>query len=341
MSSPLRWGIIGWGRFAEIHARAMSALVDVRLVAACARTPARLESAAALGVEVLTTDYRELLARQDIDVVSVITHVEQHFAIARDALASGKHVFLEKPMAATADQCRELVAAAGAADGLFMVGHICRFDPRYALARQAISQGRVGRIVSMHATRNLRRAPGALRLDKISPLMGDGIHDADLMLWFTGAVPRQTLGRYVRVDDFRYPDIGWAMLEFGSPEAGDHAVGVIETIWRLPENAPTTIDARFEIIGTEGAIYIDCAHAGLAINDRRGWQYPDTMYWPQAGEASTSALAGELAYFARSVRRGERPDIVTPQEAAQAVMVIEAAEQSAQAGSGPVDVPRV
>ncbi len=63
------------------------------------------------------------------------------------ALAAGKHVFLEKPMASTVADCDAIVAAAQAAPGYLMMGHICRFNPRYAAAREAISsvgQGRVG-----------------------------------------------------------------------------------------------------------------------------------------------------------------------------------------------------
>jgi UDP-N-acetylglucosamine 3-dehydrogenase len=208
-----------------------------------------------------------------------------------------------------------------------MVAHVCRFDPRVTLAKAAIDEGRIGRIVSMHAKRNLPRAPGRLRLDKISPLMGDGVHDADLMLWFLGKPPSHIYARTVRVDRFRYPDIGWAVLSFG-----DEAVGAIETVWRLPENAPTVIDAKLEVIGSEGALTIDCAHTGLTILDANGLKMPDTAYWPQQHGRQIGALAHELQYFADCIRRDRPPQVITPIEAARAVMVMEAAERSAAEG---------
>jgi UDP-N-acetylglucosamine 3-dehydrogenase len=325
---PLRWAIIGLGRFGEMHARALAGLPGIELAAFCTRNAARLEEVGnRLGVARRCTDYREILDDLDIDVVSITTHWQQHFEPGCAALASGKHVLLEKPMAATAEQCRLLVETAEQASGFLMVGHVCRFDPRVSLARQAIRDGRIGRIVSMHARRNLRRAPGSLRLDKISPLMGDGIHDADLMLWFSGLTPTRVHARTVRVDNFRYPDIGWAMIEFG-----EQAVGVIETVWRLPENTPFQIDARMEVIGTEGALYIDCADAGLSILDAKGLTLADTAYWPAQHGTIVGALSSELAYFAECVRRGERPSVITPREAAQAVALMETAERAAATG---------
>jgi predicted dehydrogenase len=327
------------GRFGRIHAQVVRSTPGVTLSAVCARTA---ENAAAAAAETQAgfacADYRELLARDDVDVVTIATHWKDHFEIARTALERGKHVLLEKPMAANSDECRELTAAAQRAAGFFMVGHVCRFDPRVVLAKQAIDEGRIGRIISMHAKRNLPFAPGPLRLDKISPLMGDGVHDADLMMWFLGRAPSRVYARCVRVDDFAYPDLGWAMLEFGdlsnqkaSRENG--ALGVIETVWRLPANTPTTIDATLEVIGTEGQLTIDCGHAGLAILDSKGLKYPDTAYWPEVYGQRMGALAQEIAYFAQCVREEKRPEVITPPEAARAVMVMEAAERAAAIGA--------
>ena len=92
-----------------------------------------------------------LLADPSVDVVSITTHVDDHRRIAVDALAAGKHVLLEKPMARSVEDCDQILEAASQTDRLFMVGHICRFDPRVALAKQAIDEGRIGKIISMHA----------------------------------------------------------------------------------------------------------------------------------------------------------------------------------------------
>jgi predicted dehydrogenase len=326
----IRWGIIGVGRFGAIHARVLSSLAGSEVVALSARRAERLaEVAEEFGVakEKRYTDFRGLLADPDIDAVSITTHWQQHHEVALAALASGKHVLLEKPMAASVEQCREVMAAAAAASGFFMVGHVCRFDPRVTLAKQAIDDGRIGRIVSMHARRNLPKAPGNIRLDKISPLIGDGIHDADLMMWFLGRGPSQVYGRTVKVEDFDYADLGWAMLHFD-----DEAIGVVETVWCLPENVPTVIDAKFEVIGTEGMLSIDCANTGLTILDVNGAKKPDTAYWPEQHGRLVGALGNELGYFAECIRRGEAPSVITAEEAGRAFAVMAAAEESAEDG---------
>jgi UDP-N-acetylglucosamine 3-dehydrogenase len=335
----LRWGIIGAGRFGAVHAEVLRQMPGVELAAVCLRTQERAEAAAAeMGANRAYADYRRLLEDDGINVVTIATHWKEHFQVAMAALDGGKHVFLEKPMAATADECRRLVQAARRAKGIFMVGHICRFDPRAALAQRAIEEGRIGRIISMHAKRNLPVAPGPTRLDKISALMGDGVHDADLMMWFLGRPPTRVYARTVRVDDCVYPDVGWAMLEFGdlSDDAASRregAIGMVEANWRLPRNAPTTIDAVMHVIGTEGQITIDCGHAGLEILDREGPHFPDTAYWPVLHGARVGALRSELDYYAACVREGRQPEVVTPEEAARAVMVMEAAERSATLGA--------
>ena len=79
---------------------------------------------------------------------------DQHVEPVLAALKAGKHVFLEKPMAATVPDCRRIVRTAQRPHSFFMVGHICRFNPRYAVVKQEIVDGR---IVSVFARRNLSR----------------------------------------------------------------------------------------------------------------------------------------------------------------------------------------
>lgn len=324
----IKWGIIGIGRFGQVHARVISGLPTAELVAFSNRNEDRLAQAAEeFSIGKAYSDYRDLLADPEIDAVSITTHWQDHHEVGLAALKSGKHVLLEKPMAATAEQCQELLAAAEETEACFMVGHVCRFDPRVTLAKDAIESGRIGRIVSMHARRNLPKAPGSIRLDKISPLVGDGIHDADLMMWFLGRAPSSVYARNVRFSDFEYPDLGWAMLHFD-----DEAIGVVETVWCLPESVSTAIDAKMEIVGTEGKISIDCANTGLAITDAAGTKQPDTVYWPQQYGRQIGALEREIDYFMRCIREGAKPTVITPLEAARALAVMEVAEESAKQG---------
>jgi UDP-N-acetylglucosamine 3-dehydrogenase len=324
----IRWGLIGLGWFGEIHAETLADMPGVELAAVCTRRPQRLaELADRFHVPKRYTDYRDLLADPSVDVVGITTHVNDHRDIAIDALRSGKHVFVEKPMAPTAADCDRIIEAARAAAGFLMVGHICRFDPRVALAKQAIDEGRIGKIISMHARRNLSKAIGRTVLDSISALMGDGIHDGDLMLWFSGARPVSVYAQEIHPGGNKHPDGGWAMARLDNG-----AIAVIESIWHLPESTPYAIDARMEVIGTEGALYVDCSNAGLAIHDGGGVRLPDTLYWPKVFGERFGALRAELRYFADCVSRGRRPERITPEESRAAVALLAAAVESSRTG---------
>jgi predicted dehydrogenase len=209
-----------------------------------------------------------------------------------------------------------------------MVGHICRFDPRVALAKQAIDEGQIGQIVSMHARRNLSVKIGRLVLDSISALMGDGIHDGDLMLWFSQARPVSVYAQEIHPGHNKYPDGGWAMARLDNG-----AIAVIESIWHLPESSPYQIDARMEVIGTQGAIYINCGEAGLEIHDGAGNRRPDTLYWPNVFGQRFGILQAELRYFADCVTAGRPPARITPRESRDAVALLAGAIESAQTGN--------
>ena len=173
--ASVKYGIIGLGFFGEMHAEVLSRMAGVELSAVCTRRPGRLKDIAGqFNIPKIYTDYRELLRDDDIEAVSIVTHINDHKDITVEALNAGKSVFLEKPMAGSVVDCDAIIAAAKSAAGKFMVGHICRFDPRVNMAKAAVDEGRIGEVVSMHARRNLPAQIGAEVLDKISPQMVTG-----------------------------------------------------------------------------------------------------------------------------------------------------------------------
>jgi UDP-N-acetylglucosamine 3-dehydrogenase len=324
----VKWGVIGLGWFGEWHADVISSLPGAELYALCTRTESRLaELAGKFSVEHTYTNYHDLLADPEVDAVSVVTMWDQHTEPTLAALAAGKHVFLEKPMASTVADCEAIVRAAHASDKFFMVGHICRFNPRYAVAKEEIATGKIGKIVSMYARRNIPAAIGAAVLPKIGPIIGDGVHDTDLMLWFSGAKVTSAYAQTVDVRHLKYPDLGWTMYRFDSG-----AIGVLEDVWFLPEGTPYAIDERMEIIGTEGSIQIQETGPNLAVQDSGGWHYPDTTYWPMLRGARRGALRDELDYFAQCIFNEQPPTIITPEESLEAARACLAAEESAATG---------
>jgi UDP-N-acetylglucosamine 3-dehydrogenase len=320
--------VIGLGWFGEIHCDAILGVPNIELAALCTRTPERLTGLAEkFGVRKTTRDYRDLIADPEIDAVSIVTMWDQHTEPAVAALEAGKHVFLEKPIASTVADCRKILDAASRAKGILMVGHICRFNPRYRMAKQAIEAGKIGRIVAMSSRRNIPAAWTPEILNKIGPIVGDAIHDTDLMLWFTGDRIVSAYAQTVDVRGLRYPDIGQTMFRF---EGG--ATATLETVWCMPEKTPFDIDERMSIIGTEGFIHIQDTFPNLGIVSSEKFYSPDTTYWPQFGAARAGALKEEFGYFASCALAGRQPEIGRAEDAAAALEATLAAEQSAQTG---------
>ncbi|MFP6901160.1 MAG: Gfo/Idh/MocA family oxidoreductase, partial [Opitutales bacterium] len=169
----VKYGVIGLGWFGEMHCEALAAIPNVEIHALCTRTPERLAKLAkAFGGANAFTDFNEMLADPELDAVSIVTMWDQHRDPAIAALRANKHVLLEKPMASTLEECDAIIEQVEQSDRAFMVGHVCRFNPRYVAAKQEIEAGKIGKIVSMYARRNVPAAVTEDTLRKIGPIIG-------------------------------------------------------------------------------------------------------------------------------------------------------------------------
>jgi len=324
----VKWGILGAGWFGEKHAEALSGIPNVELYALCRRTQAPLKRMAKeFDVANIYTDYNEMLADPELDVVSVTTMWDAHVEPTLAAIKAGKHVFLEKPMASTVADCRKIVKAAKASKKYFMVGHICRFNPRYAAAKREIQAGNIGKVISAYARRNIPAAVGGTVLPKIGPIIGDGVHDMDLILWYTGAKVVSAYAQTTAFHNYANPDSGWSMFRLDSG-----ATVVLENNWCLPDGTAFQIDERMEIIGTKGSVHIHETHPNFSVAKDGGWTSPDTTYWPELHGIRAGALREELSYFATCVAERRKPKVITPEESMAAVEACLAAEKSAATG---------
>ena len=324
----IKCGVIGLGWFGEKHCEVLHDLPQAEIKAVCTRTPERLkEVATRFDVSNTYTDYHEMLADPEIDVVSVVTMWDQHVDPTIAALEAGKNVFLEKPMASSVEDCDRIVEAAAKATGKFMTGHVCRFNPRYAAAKAEIEAGNIGEIVSLYSRRNLPTWVTSGVLDKIGPIIGDGVHDTDLMLWFTQAKIKTAYALTNKVRDFKHPDIGTTMYKFDTG-----AIGVCEVVWCLPEKSPFQIDERMEIVGTKGSIQIHDTTPNFMVVDSESVRMPDTTYWPEIHGQRAGALRDEWSYFLKCVAEDREPSVVPAADSRAAVAACLAAEKSAATG---------
>ncbi|WP_138752837.1 Gfo/Idh/MocA family protein [Paenibacillus sinopodophylli] len=155
----VRVGMVGYKFMGKAHSNAYRALpmffpdsIKPEMTAICGRDPQGLEQARAqFGWQSSETDWKDLVKREDIDLIDINAPSDAHKAIALAAAANGKHIFCEKPLALTLEDSREMLEAAEKAGVKHMVGFNYRFAPAVQLAKKLISDGRLGEIYHFRA----------------------------------------------------------------------------------------------------------------------------------------------------------------------------------------------
>jgi myo-inositol 2-dehydrogenase / D-chiro-inositol 1-dehydrogenase len=191
--TPLRVGIAGLGRLGRRHARNLAERVPgAELVAAASPVGDELAWAReALGVEALYPEYEALLRHPGLDAVFLVTPTALHARQVEQALAAGKHVFCEKPLALDVADCERVEEAAARAPGLTaMVGFVRRFDPSYQDAHARVAAGQIGRPFLVRSQTGDKLDPSGFFV-RFAPTSGGifldcSIHDVDLARWLLG-----------------------------------------------------------------------------------------------------------------------------------------------------------
>ena len=262
MAKPLKVGLIGTGSISRMHVPAFVRFPEeVQLTALCdIREEAVQQFAKDTGVEAVYTDAARMLKEADIEAVDICAIHDQHAELAIAAAEAGKHVLLEKPMAITMQECRDVIAATDKVGVTFMVAQQLRHLPCYARVRQLIQEGELGRIWSVRSdnwTSGFRSRTSSLRpewwgLD--GKRAGGGAvpmfvtHHIDLFRYFIGDI-KKVWGK-VWIDHPLFKngadDRAVATLEF---ENG--AVGHVSTSY----SSLGPHSHQFIIFGDEGTIY--------------------------------------------------------------------------------------
>jgi predicted dehydrogenase len=186
----VRIGHAGLGYWGPNLARNLAELADLRWL--CDLSPDRLDEAKARfpGTRT-TTDFGDLLADSEVDAVSIATPVVTHYALAKQALSAGKHVFVEKPPAQSSTEAEELVALADERELVFMPGYLLLYHPAVARLAQLVEAGELGDVLYLYGNRqNL----GQIRRDE-NALWSLGAHDLSVMLYLIGEEPTEAWAR--------------------------------------------------------------------------------------------------------------------------------------------------
>lgn len=324
MMNRLQIGMLGCGLFGESHLRAYAAVPGVEVAAVYDPVRVRAENLAnTFHIPQVCSSLEELCQLETLAAVDVVTPEDLHLLPVLTALRAGRDVIVEKPLATNLDHCSEMIRVARDLGRILMVGHLLRFETRYGMVKQEVESGRLGKIVSMHARRN-RPAALLARYGRTHPALENGIHDIDLMLWYTGQRVHRVRGYGRKATSGAHHDAFWGVLEFVGG-----ALGIVETIWLLPQSAGVLLDDSFQMIGDRGVANLSLFPGAINFWREEGFEIPDANYDPRLRGAAVGALREELLYFSECVREHRQPEVTTPREAKNAVRVSTALVDSA------------
>ena len=270
MEKKMRFAVIGCGRIAPKHAESIVALEEAELVAVCDIVPEKAQAFADKYGAKPYTSYEEMLANEDLDVVTIATESNLHAPIGIAAARAGKHVMVEKPMAMTLESADELIRTCKEAGVKLAVIHQNRFNKSIKLMHKALEEGRFGNLTHGQATVRWNRddnyyaqAPWrGTKLQDGGVLMNQSIHNIDLLQWTFG--PVESVFGYTRtaMRKIEMEDIGTAVIKFKSG-----ALGIIEAASTI---YPKNIEETLNVFGETGSVII----GGIAVNRIENWEFP-------------------------------------------------------------------
>ncbi|HEX2303264.1 MAG TPA: inositol 2-dehydrogenase [Gaiella sp.] len=334
--APIRVGVVGVGRIGRMHAAMLARDVPGLSLAAVHDTDAGTAAAVAreLGVPE-TLSSRDLIERPDVDAVAICSSTNAHVELVAEAAATGKPLFLEKPVSLELVDVDRALAAVSEAGVFLQLGLNRRFDPAHRSVRDAVESGAVG---ELHLVRITSRDPEPPPLDYVRVSGGIfldmTVHDLDMARFVTGSEVDEVFARgEVRVD----PAIG---------EVGDldtvvvtlrHADGTL-TVIDNSRRAAYGYDQRVEAFGARGmaASGNPPEHTGFVLTGegRRGAVLPHFFL-----QRYRTSYVAAWASFEQSVRSGS-PPVVTGADGRLALVLGLAARRSASEGR-PVRVSEV
>jgi predicted dehydrogenase len=333
---PLKVAVIGAGMWGAQHAHVFSTLPQTELLAVCDLDIARAEAMAkSHGAPHSFTDHKALLALDEIEAVSIATPDFTHTPLILAALAAGKHVLSEKPLATTMADAMAIDAAARTSDRKLMVDFHNRVNPAFAAAREEIARGTIGRPI---------HASGRLSNTTFVPLEMLSWAGRSSALWFLGSHLVDAL-RFVLQDEVTRvfamradghlrslgvdtADVHLSMLEFSNG-----TIVTIENSWVLSPDNPQIFDLALNLVGDKGQIQLNPSHNGAYLQmTGEGVRYRDLFGVTPAGIGRVGGFVREsIARFVDAVRN-DAPLLATVEDGLKVTRILTAIEESARTG---------
>lgn len=327
MNKLLRAAVIGAGSMGQNHARIYAEMDDVELIAVADPIMDRI-SQMALRHRVHTyTDYRVMLEREPLDLVSVVVPTQDHYTVAHDVLSAGVPTLVEKPIASTVDEGLALIALAKEQGVLLTVGHIERFNPAIIALKHQLELGTLGKIYQIHA---VRLGPFPARIMDVGVVIDLATHDLDILHYLTNANICRVLAEVGRQLHTAHEDMLSAILRFDNG-----IVGVLNINWLTPTKV-----REISVVGEGGMFVVSYLTQDLILYENDA--VPQGNDWHQLSVLGVAEgrsihfkinkrepLREELDAFALAIRTGGAP----PVHAEDAVLALSYARKLIEAGT--------
>lgn len=320
--------IIGAGRAGMIHAVNYKTKVpQAKLVAMVDPSPAAEKACRELDVDKYYTDYAEALKDEAIDAVVVVTPTVYHREIVVAAAKAGKHIFCEKPMAMNEDECDQMIEAVKENKVKLQIGFMRRFDESFRQAKAVIANGEIGDLVLIKSTNRgpSHPQPWMFDLTKSNGCLAEvNSHDIDTLRWFSGNEFKTVhmIGGNYRNPEVKeeYPDYYDNFVLNATFQNG--LLGTIDGAAAVKYG----YDARVEILGTEGVIFLGQVHERkiTVCNQKSGMVRPIVQSWRSLFR---EAYLAEAVHFINCILNDQQPD-VTGIDGKMAVKVVAAGNRS-------------
>jgi UDP-N-acetylglucosamine 3-dehydrogenase len=307
MPKLLRAGVIGVGVMGRNHARVYAEMDDAILVAV-ADPDQNILNRLAQRYRVRTyTDYRAMLEREQLDLVSVVVPTEQHFAVARDVLLAGVPTLVEKPIAATVEEGAALAALAQELGVMLTIGHIERFNPAIIALKSQLEARALGKVYQIHVR---RIGPFPARIKDVGVVIDLATHDLDIMHYLTGSRVVRLHAEVGRRLHTAHEDLLSAVLRFEND-----VLGVLDINWLTPTKV-----RELSVLGERGMFVANYLTQDLAFYENEAAPRGDN--WHELAVLGVSEghmirfkvdkrepLRAELEAFAAAVRLAGPPPV--------------------------------
>ena len=256
--SEIGFGIVGGGMIGAVQAAAIEQIRGAKLVAVCGRDEARTAEFTAKFGCADYTDYDRFLQHPGLQIVNICTPSGTHAELGIRAAEAGKHVLTEKPIEINLERADALIEACDRAGVKLGVIFQSRFLPAVQRIKQAIDEGRLGKLMIGDALVKWYRAPeyyapgtwrGTLKMDGGGALINQAIHTVDLLRWVMG--PAESA--FAMKAALRYPHIEAEDTLVGNVKFQNGALGVIQAT----TSAKPGFKRRLEISGERGTVILD------------------------------------------------------------------------------------